>query len=89
MSDPSHIPRNRYWRKTLHVTAALLALWMAASFGVAMFARELTFELFGAPFGVWIAGQGALVVFLLIVWAAAVFVDRDEHGSEAVQDEQQ
>jgi len=85
MSDPS--PRDRHWRRTLRVTAALLALWLAASFGVALFARELSFELFGAPFGVWIAGQGALVVFLLIVWAVVGLAARDERRPEAAPDE--
>ena len=74
---------DRQWRRTLRVTVALLALWLAASFGVALFARELSFELFGAPFGVWIAGQGALGVFLFIVWAAVVIVDRKERRREA------
>jgi putative solute:sodium symporter small subunit len=57
------------WRRSLRFKALLLVLWLAASFGVALFARELSFKLFGAPFGVWVAGQGALIVFLLIVWA--------------------
>jgi putative solute:sodium symporter small subunit len=56
------------WRRTLRMTAVLLALWLAASFAVVLFARELGFTLFAAPFGVWMAGQGALVVFLCIVW---------------------
>jgi putative solute:sodium symporter small subunit len=56
------------WRRTLRLTAVLLALWLGASFGVVLFARELGFTLFAAPFGVWMAGQGALVVFLCIVW---------------------
>ena len=59
------------WRRNLRITMLLLLLWLAASFGVALFARELTFKLFGAPFSVWVAGQGALIVFVLIVWVNA------------------
>jgi len=85
MPNPSM--RERHWRRTLFVTAGLLFVWLAASFGVALFARELSFELFGAPFGVWIAGQGALGVFLLIVWAAAAAASREERRLEAAADE--
>ena len=77
---PETPTRDHPWRRTLAVTAGLLLLWLVASFGVALFARELRFDLFGAPFGVWIAGQGALVVFLLIVWAAAHIGAREERG---------
>jgi len=80
---PDTPPLDHAWRRTLAVTAGLLLLWLVASFGVALFARELRFELFGTPFGVWIAGQGALVVFLLIVWAAARIGAADDRGESA------
>jgi putative solute:sodium symporter small subunit len=56
-----------YWRQNLRLIAALLALWFGVTFGVAWFARELSFEFFGWPFSFWVASQGAIFVFGLIV----------------------
>jgi len=57
----------RYWRRNLVLIAGLLAVWFGVTFGVAFFARELSFEFFGWPFSFWVASQGAIFVFLLIV----------------------
>ena len=83
---PSTQARARHWRKHLRFTGLLLALWLAVSFGVALFARELSFQLFGAPFSVWVAGQGALIAFLLIVWANSRVSAREEERLESQAD---
>jgi putative solute:sodium symporter small subunit len=75
------------WRRTLRLTAVLLALWLGASFGVVLFARELGFTLFAAPFGVWMAGQGALVVFLGIVWINDWVGRRIDRGDAPAQED--
>jgi putative solute:sodium symporter small subunit len=59
--------RARHWRRTLAWTGLLLALWFVVSFGFTFFARSLHVSLFGWPVSFWIAAQGALVVYLLIV----------------------
>ena len=56
------------WRRHLRWTAVLLLCWFGVSFGAVLLARDWRFNLFGSPFGVWIAGQGAMLVFLAIVW---------------------
>ncbi|MBL8309635.1 MAG: DUF4212 domain-containing protein [Burkholderiales bacterium] len=59
-----------YWRSNLRLTAGLLAVWFAAGFVAAFFARDLqSFNFFGWPFSFWMAAQGSLIVFVLIVWA--------------------
>ena len=57
----------RYWRRNLALIAALLSIWFGVTFGVAFFARELSFGVFGWPFSFWVASQGALLVFMAIV----------------------
>lgn len=84
---PSAQMRASHWRKHLRFMGALLAVWLVVSFGVALFARELSFELFGVPFSVWVAGQGALIVFLLIVWVNARWCASEERQLEAQPDE--
>jgi putative solute:sodium symporter small subunit len=57
----------RYWQSNLRLIGGLLAVWFGVSFGISFFARELAFDFFGSPFSFWVASQGALVVYLLIV----------------------
>lgn len=72
----------RYWSRTRRVTALLMAVWLVVTFVVAYFARELSFAFFGWPFSWWVAAQGALLVYVLIVVCYAHYMDRldREHG---------
>lgn len=58
-----------YWRATLRLTWVLLLAWAAASFLPGWFAEDLNaFSFYGWPLGFYMAAQGALIIFLLIVW---------------------
>ena len=46
-----------------------LAISDAVTFGVAYFARELSRSFFGWPFSFWVAAQGALIVYVVLIWA--------------------
>ncbi|MDN3920751.1 DUF4212 domain-containing protein [Roseateles violae] len=82
-SDPAEPRRRRYWRRMQRLSAALLLLWALVGFGLSYFARALSFTFFGWPFSFWVASQGALLVFLLIVCAYAWATRRlDESFSE-------
>jgi len=80
--------RRRYWRKNLTVTALLLLLWFAVTFGVSYFARFLDFSFFGWPFSFWMGAQGSLLVYGLIIGFYAWYMNRldAEHG-EANEDD--
>ena len=65
-----------HWRRSLGLTAALLALWFTVTFGVAYFARELAFDFFGWPFSFWMGAQGALVAYWLITLVYARVMNR-------------
>ena len=58
-----------YWRKNLRLTAVLLAIWFVVTFVVIYFAPKLNeIVIMGFPFAFYMAAQGALIIFLLIVW---------------------
>jgi putative solute:sodium symporter small subunit len=57
-----------YWSKNLRITALLLGIWFFVTFVLVYFARDITFNFFGWPFSFWVAAQGALVVYCLIIW---------------------
>lgn len=73
---------HHYWRKNLRITSILLALWFVVTYVVGFYARELNFEFFGWPFSFWVAGQGALIVYVLIIWFYARYMNKldQEHG---------
>jgi putative solute:sodium symporter small subunit len=72
----------RYWKKNLRITGILLAIWFFVTFVVGYFARELNFNFFGWPFSFWVAGQGALVVYVAIIGFYAYYMNKldVEHG---------
>jgi putative solute:sodium symporter small subunit len=76
VTDDTDPRASRYWRKTLRISAALLALWLVVTLAVGLFGQSLAFVVFGWPFGFWVTAQGALIVFCLIVWAYAWAMDR-------------
>jgi putative solute:sodium symporter small subunit len=72
----------RYWRRNLAGIGALLAVWLVVTFGVAFFARSLTFEFFGWPFSFWVAAQGAILVYLVIIVVYTRRMDRLDAEAE-------
>ena len=66
---------HEYWRKNLQITGLLLALWFIVTFVVIFFARDLQFSFFGWSFSFWVAAQGALVVYCLIIWFYARYMN--------------
>jgi putative solute:sodium symporter small subunit len=72
----------RYWRKNLRITSILMVIWFAVTFVIAYYARDLNFNFFGWPFSFWVAAQGALVVYVLIIGYYAYAMNRldVEHG---------
>ena len=68
--------RLRHWRLNLRWSAALLVVWALVAFGVAYFARPLSMDFLGWPFSFWVAAQGALMVFGVLVALYAVVMKR-------------
>jgi putative solute:sodium symporter small subunit len=53
----------------------LLIVWFVVTFVIGYFARELSFSFFGWPFSFWVGAQGALVVYMLIIWFYARYMN--------------
>ncbi len=69
-----------YWRTNLRLVGCLLVVWFLASFGLGiLWVRPLNaFHLGGFPLGFWFAQQGAIVVFVILVFVYALVMDRIE-----------
>ena len=69
--------RASHWQRTRRLTAVLLALWLATTFGSVFFARELAgLSLFGWPLSFYLAAQGAALIYLAILGAYALAMRR-------------
>ena len=67
---------HQYWQKNLNITGFLLAIWFVVTFVAGYFARDLNFTFFGWPFSFWVAGQGALIVYVVIIGYYAYYMNK-------------
>ncbi len=68
-----------FWARTKTLTVALLVVWLGVNLLVPWFARDLNaVQAFGFPLGYWLAAEGSLLVYLLIIVVYVVAMDRLE-----------
>ena len=80
--------QKRYWRANLAIVICLLVVWAVVSLGMGIWWVEPLnkVRIVGFPLGFWMAQQGAIYVFivLILVYALAMQVlDRRYHVREA------
>lgn len=90
--EPSEESR-RYWAANKRLIIQLLAIWAFVSYGCGiLFVEALNnIQLFGVPFGFWMAHQGSIYVFILLIVFYAVRmdkIDRHFHKDEASANEE-
>jgi putative solute:sodium symporter small subunit len=76
-----------YWSKNLKITAILLAIWFVATYVVGFFARDLNFTFFGWPFSFWMGAQGSLVIYVVIIWFYARYMNNLDHEYGVAEEE--
>lgn len=62
--------KKNYWRKNVQYLVWLLSIWFLVSYGAGiLFADSLNqFSLGGFPLGFWFAQQGAIFVFVILIF---------------------
>ena len=82
--------KGRYWKAHLRCVGVLLSIWFIVSFGCAILFRDwfdANFPGIGsAPFGFWMAQQGSIICFVLILIAYAIWMGRLEDKLEHEED---
>lgn len=82
--EPSQLtPRHHeYWSKNLKITSILLGVWFFVTFVIGWFARELSFNFFGWPFSFYMGAQGSLIIYVVIIWYYARYMNKldEEYG---------
>ena len=70
---PGHDRNQAYWRANLKLGAVLLGIWFAVSFGFGILLVEPLNQIsfFGFKLGFWWAQQGAIYVFIVLIFVYA------------------
>lgn len=70
--------RDDYWKENVHLVLKLLLIWFMVSFGMGiLFVDWLSqFQFFGFPFGFWMAQQGAIYVFVALIFVYVVKMNK-------------
>ena len=71
----------RYWRENLRYLTVLLLVWFAVSYGAGiLFVDELNaYRIGGAKLGFWFAQQGAIYVFVVLIFVYMALMNRLDH----------
>ena len=81
--------REEYWTKNLVLTGILLTIWFVATFVMIYFAREMaSINFFGWPLPFYMAAQGSLIIYVIIIWYYAMVLGKldDEYGAGEGED---
>jgi putative solute:sodium symporter small subunit len=77
-----------YWRKNLVVTAVLMVIWFIATFVEGWYARELNSITFlGFPLGFYMSAQGSLIIYVVIIWFYARYMNKLDHEYNVQEEE--
>jgi putative solute:sodium symporter small subunit len=81
MTDFNHDPRKlaadqRFWRANLLLISVLLSIWALVSLGAGILWIEPLnqFKIGSIPLGFWVAQQGAIIAFVLIIAAYVLLI---------------
>ena len=73
--------RKAYWEKNIRLVLSLLAVWFLVSFGMAILFVEFLddFRFFGFKFGFWMAQQGSIYCFVIIIFVYVYKMNKLDH----------
>lgn len=78
--------QDRYWQRTSSLMWTMLALWVVFGFVIHMFAGQLnSIRILGFPLGFYMAAQGSLIVFVVMLFwfgKAQDRIDQEEGFNE-------
>ncbi len=81
LHDPAvHACLERYWRANIKFTVFLIAVWAFAGLGCGIlwadFLNHYRLPGTGYPLGFWFAQQGSIIVFVLLILAYCLYMNR-------------
>lgn len=79
----------KYWAENVRLMLVLLAIWFSVSFGAGILFRDFLdqWSIGGAPLGFWFAQQGAIYVFVALIFVYSALMHRIEQKYDVDDDE--
>lgn len=80
--EPAQLERyHAYWRSNLRYLAVLLFIWFVVSYGFGILGVDFLnqFRLGGFKLGFWFAQQGAIYIFILLIFVYVWLMNRLDH----------
>ena len=70
-----------YWKENIHLVLSLLTIWFIVSFGMGiLFVDTLDeFRFFGFKFGFWMAQQGSIFCFVILIFIYVFKMKKIDH----------
>lgn len=79
---------DNYWRRTSRLMWIMLALWVFFGFFIHLFVNQLNeIQIIGFPLGFYMAAQGSLIAFVVMLFAYASAQDKIDREEGVAEDE--
>ncbi len=66
-----------YWKKNLIITAILVFIWFVVTYVIGYYAIDLKDVTFlGFPIAFYMGAQGSLIIYVLIIWFYATYMNK-------------
>ena len=80
--------RQEYWVRNLKVVLSLLVIWFVVSYGFGILLVDWldNFTFFGFKLGFWFAQQGSIYVFVLLILAYVVIMNKLDREYDVHED---
>lgn len=77
-----------YWRKNLRITAILMVIWFVVTYVMSYYAPQLNKITFvGFPVGFYMAAQGSLIIYVIMIFYYASYMNRLDKQYGVEEDE--
>ena len=89
MNNSHNAKAKVYWKKNIRMVLSLLAVWFFVSFGMGILLVDVldNFRLFGFKFGFWIAQQGSIFCFVILIFVYVYRMNKLDHQYDMDEDE--
>ena len=76
--DDTETRLRAYWRANIRLIAILLVIWFLAAYAHPPFAKALNniTWLTGFPLGYWLASQGSIAIFVILIFVYALVMNK-------------
>jgi len=89
MNNSHNAKAKVYWKKNIRMVLSLLAVWFFVSFGMGILLVDVldNFRLFGFKFGFWMAQQGSIFCFVILIFVYVYRMNKLDHQYDMDEDE--